>query len=106
MIKYVNNSFHALKVSYTNEIAAVCKEVGIDSKKLMSLFCEDTQLNISPYYFKPGKAYGGRCLPKDLSVLQRNIERLNINCPVIKSISKSNGIQEKRDDYLKSKRLK
>ncbi len=97
MIKYVNNPFHALKVVFTNEISAVCKKVNVDSKKLMGLFCEDTHLNISPYYFKPGKAYGGLCLPKDLAVLQSNIKNLKVKCPVIKSISESNEIQIKKD---------
>jgi len=97
MIKYVNNSFHALKVSYTNEIVAICKKANVDSQKLMGLFCEDTQLNISTYYFKPGKAYGGRCLPKDLSVLQNKGKQLKVKCPVINSISESNKIQISRD---------
>ena len=97
MIKYVNNPFHALKVVFTNEIAAVCKKVNIDSKKLMGLFCEDTHLNISSYYLKPGEAYGGLCLSKDLAVLQKNANRLKVKCPVIKSISESNEIQKKRD---------
>lgn len=97
MIKYANNSFHALKVAFTNELASVCNEVGIDSKKLMGLFCEDTHLNISPSYFKPGKAYGGRCLSKDLSVLQKGVKKLGITCPVIESISESNKEQIKRD---------
>ena len=97
MIKYINNTFHALKVAYTNEIAAICKKVNIDDEKLMGLFCEDTQLNISPSYFKPGEAYGGRCLSKDLSVLQKMIKKLKVNCPIINSISKSNDIQKQRD---------
>ena len=98
MIKYVNNSYHALKVVFTNEIASICKELKIDGKKLMGLFCEDTQLNISPYYMKPGKAYGGSCLPKDLNVLQVNTRKLKVKSPVIDAISKSNNIQIKRDE--------
>ncbi len=97
MIKYLNNSWHACKVSFTNEIAAICEKLGIDSNKLMNLFCEDTKLNISPYYHKPGKAYGSSCLPKDLSVLQSKSKQLRVKCPVINSISESNKIQEKRD---------
>ncbi len=97
MIKYINNSYHALKVSYTNEIAAICKKVNIDDEKLMGLFCEDTQLNISDNYLKPGNAWGGHCLGKDLSVLQNRAKKLKINCPVINSISKSNDIQKQRD---------
>lgn len=98
MIKYVNNSYHALKVVFTNEMAAICKELKIDSKKLMGLFCEDTHLNISPYYFKPGEAYGGRCLPKDLAVLQVNTRKLKVKCLVVDAISKSNSLQIKRDE--------
>jgi len=76
MIKYANNSFHALKVAFTNELAAICKKKRIDSYVLMDLFCKDTQLNISPYYMTPGKAYDGRCLPKDLAVLQKKGKEL------------------------------
>ncbi len=97
MIKYANNSFHALKVVFTNELATICKKTNVDSKKLMGLFCEDTRLNISPCYFKPGKAYGGRCLPKEVSVLQDNVKKLKVKCPIINSISESNKEQIKRD---------
>ncbi len=97
MIKYANNSFHALKVAFTNELAAICKEVNVNSKKMMGLFCEDTQLNISPAYFKPGKAYGGRCLHKEISVLQDKVKKLKVKCPIINSISESNKEQIKRD---------
>ncbi len=103
MIKYANNSFHALKVAFTNELAAICGETDIDSNKLMGLFCEDIELNISPSYLTPGKAYGGRCLPKDLSVLQDNINKLKVKCPVIKAISESNKEQIKRDEKCQSK---
>ena len=89
-LKYVNNSWHALKVVFTNEISSICKELGIDSKKLMGLFCEDKQLNISPYYLKPGFAYGGSCLPKDTEVLRVNAKKLGLNTPIINSIQESN----------------
>lgn len=97
MIKYVNNSFHALKVSYTNELAAICKKLNINSNKIMKLFCEDKVLNISEKYFKPGEAWGGSCLPKDLAVLQTSAKKLKVKCPVIQAISKSNEIQKRRD---------
>jgi len=89
-IKYVNNSWHALKVSFANEISSICKKLDIDSKKLMGLFCEDKQLNISSYYLKPGFAYGGSCLPKDTEVLRVNAKKLKLNAPIINSIQESN----------------
>ena len=97
MVKYVNNPFHALKVSFANEIGNLSKIVGVDGQRLMEVVCADNVLNISPYYLKPGKAYSGSCLPKDLAVLQNNIRKLNVACPLIESISKSNDEQEKRD---------
>lgn len=90
MIKYVNNSYHALKVTFANEVGDICKKLGVDSHELMRIFCMDKQLNISPYYFKPGFAYGGSCLPKDLKGLQALAKDLEINAPVLQSIDKSN----------------
>ena len=90
MIKYVNNSFHALKVTFTNEIASVCKQLEIDSKKIMEIFCSDKKLNLSSYYMKPGFAYGGSCLPKDLLALKKEAWNLKIKTPVLDVIAKSN----------------
>jgi len=90
MIKYVNNSWHGLKVCFANEIGAICNRMNMDSKLLMKIFCQDTQLNLSPYYMMPGFAYGGSCLPKDLAMLKNNAKKRDINCPVINSISQSN----------------
>jgi len=96
IMKYVNNTFHALKISFANEIGNICSALGIDSYKVMEIFCKDKQLNISPYYFKPGFAYGGSCLPKDLKGLQTLVHDLYIKTPVIDSIDKTNEIQVQR----------
>ena len=94
IIKYVNNSFHALKIVFANEIGNVCKKMGIDSNQVMDLFKMDKQLNISSYYFNPGFAYGGSCLPKDLKGLKTLAHDLYLSTPVINSIADSNEIQK------------
>ena len=96
LIKYVNNSFHALKVAFGNEIGAICKELEIDSHSVMELFCKDRQLNISPAYFKPGFAYGGSCLPKDLKGLNAIAHDNYVHTPILKAIDESNKIQIER----------
>ncbi|NMC59426.1 MAG: UDP-glucose/GDP-mannose dehydrogenase family protein [Candidatus Methanofastidiosa archaeon] len=93
-IKYVNNSFHALKITFANEVGNICKRLNIDSHDVMRLFCMDKKLNISSYYFKPGFAYGGSCLPKDLRALHTLSHDLYLDTPVINSIEKSNNIQK------------
>lgn len=90
IIKYVNNSYHALKVTFANEVGNVCKRIGIDSHEVMRLFCMDKQLNISPYYFKPGFAYGGSCLPKDLKALIALASLNSLTTPVLEAIEYSN----------------
>lgn len=92
IIKFVNNSYHALKVAFGNEIGAICKKLDIDSHQVMDLFCRDTQLNISPYYFKPGFAYGGSCLPKDLRGLNFLAESNQVEVPILGSIENSNNL--------------
>jgi len=88
MIKYVNNTFHGLKVTFANEIGKIAKQFNIDSHELMKIFCMDKQLNLSPYYLKPGVPYGGSCLTKDLEALK--FESKNIDTPILNSIKKSN----------------
>lgn len=96
IMKYVNNTYHGLKIVFANEVGNICKALGIDSHKVMEVFCKDTQLNISPYYFKPGFAYGGSCLPKDSKALCTLAHDLYVDVPVINAISCSNE-QQKRN---------
>ncbi len=94
LMKYVNNTYHALKIVFGNEVGNICKALNIDSHKVMEIFCMDKQLNISPYYFKPGFAYGGSCLPKDSKALKTLASELFVNTPVINNIHQSNEIQK------------
>lgn len=90
MLKYVNNTFHALKVGFTNEIARFCKKKGIDSREVMNIFIMDKKLNISEYYLKPGFAFGGSCLPKDVKALAYESKNIQLDLPIIQNIIDSN----------------
>ncbi|MFC1757544.1 nucleotide sugar dehydrogenase [Planctomycetota bacterium] len=90
MLKYANNSFHALKVAYANEIGSVCKAHGVDGREVMEIFCQDRQLNISSGYLRPGFAFGGSCLPKDTRALLYRARERDIETPIIRAVLESN----------------
>lgn len=93
MVKYVDNCWHALKISFANEIGNLCKVLGIDARKVMDIFCEDKKLNISRAYLMPGFAFGGSCLPKDLRALAYQAKTHDLSLPIITAILPSNEMQ-------------
>ena len=96
MVKYVDNVWHAAKVCFGNEVGRLSKALGIDGHDVMDVFCQDTKLNLSPYYLKPGFAYGGSCLPKEVRAVTHIAREAGVSVPLMASLGCSNAVQVER----------
>ena len=103
MIKYTCNVWHAAKVTFANEIGNIAKAAGVDGREVMDVVCQDHKLNLSKYYMKPGFAFGGSCLPKDVRALNYRAGSLDVETPLIGSLMRSNAAQvQKAFDIIAS----
>jgi GDP-mannose 6-dehydrogenase len=96
LVKYASNAFHGLKVTFANEIGTISQAYGVDGTQVMALFAQDTRLNLSPYYLKPGFAYGGSCLGKDLRAINFAAHQKDLRVPVLESVAESNQMHVRR----------
>jgi GDP-mannose 6-dehydrogenase len=100
-LKYACNAFHAVKVTFANEMARICDAVDVDADEVMDLFVQDTTLNISPRYLRPGFAFGGSCLPKDIRALAHMAKWMDVDVPLLDSLLPSNAVHTRRaQDYV------
>ncbi len=90
LVKYCDNLFHAVKVTFANEVGAIARAVGVDARRVAEVFCADTKLNISSRYLRPGFAFGGSCLPKDLRAILREAQNRGVPVPFLSAVTVSN----------------